>query len=460
MAVSILLFLILFSRYYTCQSITDPIIVLIWIAVVINVFCIASAILAGEKIYSAYVIYLAMFLIFIFGQMICRYVFGYLDQGLSYLQVIVEEEDLKPAIVLATYCLLAMNYGAMLTKCFLKEKKISEPIENTLVLKTFAKILCLCTIPFVLYDFVDNLSLAIAGGYKGVYSDVNYGLSSIMEKIVPYFFIALLLLLYSYRKEIKKARIIMIFTVLYSGIQMIFGARGILLLQILVTIILWSTSIKKPSKKLIVSLLILVIPMSYILSFIGEMRNYPVSEWKTQIEEGKLFEDNFILKIVNEMGIAIYPTAAAIVLVPDEIPYKYGATFVMALTTIIPNLGEGEHFSNQYTNFTSEIAQKTGGPFGGSIVQEGFVNYGWYCPIFFLLFASLLIYLDNKVQYVKKKSEIIYPLYLAFLVQLLWTVRNNLAPLIIYIIRYILPILILYVIFEKKIYKRKGKRTV
>lgn len=458
MAVSIILFLILFIRYDTCKVITDSINLLIWIAILVNVFCIISAVLSGMKIYNAYVMYLVMFLIFIFGQIICRYFFGYTDSRLSYLQVVVKDEELKPAIILSTYCLLAMNYGAMLVNSLKKNKKIEVKEDKTKRLKTFAKILFICTIPFVVYEFGHNIILALNGGYKGVYSEVNYGVSSIIEKVIPYFYISLLLLLYSCRKNISKARAILIFTIIYSGAQMVLGARGILLLQILMAVILWCTAVKKPSKKLVIVMLILIIPVSYIISFIGEMRNYPVEEWGNKIAEGKVLEDNFILKTINEMGIAIYPTAASIIVVPKEIPYKYGTTFAAAVTTIIPNLGAEEHFANKYMNFTSEVANKFGTPFGGSIVEEGFVNFGWYCPLFFIFFAMGIVLLEDKIYYLSSKNEIIYPLYIAFVVQLLWTVRNNLAPLIIYIIRYIIPVVILYLIFIK-IYGEKGKKS-
>ena len=458
MAISIILFLILFIRYDTCQVVKDSLNSLLWIAILINVFCVISAILSGMKIYNAYVIYLAMFLIFIFGQIICRYIFGYTDARLSYLQIVVKEENLKPAIILSTYCLLAMNYGAMLVNSLKRNKKIEVKEVKTKRLKTFAKILFICTIPFVVYEFGNKIILAINGGYKGVYSEVNYGLSSIVEKIIPYFYISLLLLLYSCRKNVAKSRAILIFIIIYSGIQMVFGARGIVLLQILMTIILWCVAVKKPSKKLIIAMLILIIPVSYIISFVGEMRNYPVAEWGKKIAEGKVLQDNFILKTINEMGTAIYPTAASIIVVPEEIPYKYGTTFLAAATTIIPNLGDGEHFANKYIKFTSEVAKKFAAPFGGSIVEEGFVNFGWCCPLFFIFFAMGIVLLEDKIYQLGSKNEIIYPLYIAFVVQLLWTVRNNLAPLIIYMIRYIIPVFILYLVFIK-IYSKKGKRS-
>lgn len=285
---------------------------------------------------------------------------------------------------------------------------------------------------------------------------MTYGIESIIEKIVPYFFISLLLLIYINRKEIKKARIFFTITIIYCGIQLFFGARGIVLIQILMVVILWYTAVKKMSKKLVIALLILIIPISYLISFIGTMREYPINEWSDKIIEGKAFEENFLVKTMNEMGIAIYPTAATMILVPEKIEYQYGITFMAAFTTIIPNLGSGEHFANQYMNFISKVAKEFRVPFGGSIVAEGFVNFGWFAPLFFVLLGYLMIAIEQRVENARKTNEMVYPLYIFFSVYLLWTVRNTLSTLIIYSLRYALLIYIAYYIFKWIYYKNRG----
>lgn len=121
--ITVVLFITLWIRYETGMQISDSITVLTIIAVIVDIYCISTAIISGMKIYSVYVLYTIFYLFFIFGQVICRYFFNYIDPRLNYLSNAISDEQLKPAIILATYCLLAMNLGAMISSFIRRNTK-------------------------------------------------------------------------------------------------------------------------------------------------------------------------------------------------------------------------------------------------------------------------------------------------------------------------------------------------
>lgn len=435
---------------------------LVYIILFAWIFCIISGIVCGFKMYGIYMLYLISYLIFIFGQIISRYMFMFTDEMISYLFKIISDEDLTHGVVLAIYCMLSLHLGALICKLVCIKNtyicKVSQLNKYKLMnMKKVASLIFLITFPFACFNLVSTLKLSISGGYNKTYSNITYGASSIGEKIVPFFFISLLMLIVAYREELKVAKSIFWFTIFYTGVQILFGARGIPLLQIIVTIILWHSMVSRINKMTVIKIILCLIPLSSFLSIMKEIRSYPLGTWFNNFNVIFLesLRNNPILSVINEMGTAIYPTSAALLCSPNMIPFQKGKTFLYAFFTIIPNLGSGEHWTKQYTDITNIAASYFNAPFGGSIVEEGYINFGWASILFFIAIGFCLVKLEIYVENNKERIEYLYPLYAALSVEILWSIRNNLAPVIIYSTRYILLTYILYKIVCK-VFGKKG----
>jgi len=435
---------------------------LVYIILVDWSFCIITGIMCGFKIYGLYLMYLISYLVFIFGQIISRYVFMFTDESISYLMKIIPDEGLTQGIVLAIYCMLSLHLGALICKVFYSKNTCTYKSTHLskyklLNMKKVAVLLFLITFPFAFYNFILVLKLSISGGYVAVHSDINYGINSILEKIVPFFSISLLMLIVANREHLKRARMIFLFAIFYYGLQILFGARGIPLLQIIVTIVLWHSMVNKINKKRIIGIILWLIPLSALLGIMKEVRANPLGYWFANFNSIFIesLKNNSILNVINEMGSAIYPTVASMLVCPNIIPFQYGKTFMYAIFTIIPNVGSGVHWTKQYTDIANIVSLHFGTPFGGSIVEEGYINFGWYSLLFFVVIGYFLVKLETYIENNKEKSEYLYPLYASISVQILWSIRNNLAPVVIYSIRYILITYILY-----KVINYKNKETL
>lgn len=469
---AILFFIFLFLLYFLCFDLfrnNDIEEMLYTISNVILIHFILSCvifILCAIKPYNISFLFLVFYFIFIFGQVICRYTFHFIDQTSYDFMYNFSEKEIYHAVRLSLYCMIIMQVG-ILTGSMLRIKKQTKYINDKRnsflelkIMRYVAIFFLVISAPFALNEFFTDLQLAFIKGYSGVYSSFSIGIGSIGEKITPFFIISLIILMVSYRANLKYAKAVSIFIILYNGIQVLFGARGLPLLNILFTIIVWNSLINKIDKKQWIRYFILIIPVLILISFIRVVRDYAIVEWIENIGVilKDVLENNIILLVLYEMGIAIFPTAASLIVFPNVTNFKFGSTYLYGLYSVLPNVGSSLSIAKTNGDIQMEISKHYGLAFGGSIVGDIYANYGYIIIILFFFIGLFLVYLDKKI--LTEKNIMIKTLLLIYCIQIIWTIRNNINPIIRYFVWYILPVIILYKILFKK-FKRKydyGKR--
>ena len=230
------------------------------------------------------------------------------------------------------------------------------------------------------------------------------------------------------------------------------------ILRVLMLLLTYHFCNKTFSKKAIVVGLILLIPVIGTVSMLKSVRKYPIEEWisKADVIWQETMEDQPILTTINEMGMAIFPTAASIQLYPETFSYKYGTTYLYGLTTIIPNISSGQTHIAKKANVSDEVGTYFGTSFGGSVVEDIYANFGWLCPLATIFIGFFLYRISDKVMKRYKQNYILFPLYAALSVEIIWTVRNTINPVIRYFVWYILTTYILYKLLYQY-YKKKEK---
>lgn len=461
LAITILVFISIYFVFGTLEGINADDELLIkcsYISLFVWLFCVATCLVNKTALNNLYFLYLVMYGIFIFGYIVCKYVVGYVDNSVFDLNEYVTIDYLAKGSVLSIYCLLGMHIGYLLKIIQNKnniENKTLDDTDNKIrydIMKKLAIIFLVISTPFMLTSTIDDFEAASDYGYQGVYSNQKVGLASISSKIEPFFYIGLLMLIASYKNDEKKAKKVLIFIILYNFILMFLGSRGLNILRILVALVFYHYKIEKfKFKNLLVIGAVCMIILLFI-PIIKSFRKYGLKEWLPNIDEiiEETMEDNILLNSISEMGGAIFPTASSIEYVDVTDGYKYGTTYLYGFATLIPNFGTTEHSALDKSDTQAMVSEYFGLSFGGSVVQEAYVNFGWYSWIFMIVLGYIITGISDR--FINNKDPIVYPLFCIFMVNFLWTIRNNIMPgLCRDIFWYLIPIYILYrIILNKK----------
>ncbi len=465
--ISILILIILMLIYGNLQEITDvqsKIVEVSYIALFVSIYCIITSLREKIKWYNLFFLYLIFFVVFLFGQVFNRYLINFIDKDLYDLTREIDARNIAQAIIISTYCLLGMHIGGLLAniihkkKINMKEKniEIDEKRQNS-SMRILGIILIAISIVFALSSLWKDFTLVIRGGYSSVYSDFTVGIDSWKDRLIPFFYIGLLILMVSYKDNIKIARCIFLINMFYSGMQIFLGARGLPILSVLMIVITWHICVKKVKKKTAIIIIISIIPVATLISMIREVRSYPMSQWLGNMDKiiVDTIKENPISTAINEMGTAIYPTAATISIFPDNRDYKYGSTYWYGIKGIIPNLGSELSKAKVYGDIQEEVSQYYGLSFGGSVIEDLYANFGMYAILFMIAIGFGMNKLQIKMEYENSRNKIIYPLYATMCIQIIWTVRNNINPIFRYFVWYIITTYLLY----KILYTSIGKKS-
>lgn len=155
------------------------------------------------------------------------------------------------------------------------------------------------------------------------------------------------------------------------------------------------------------------------------------------------------------MGTAIYPTAAAVSIFPDNREYKYGITYWYGIRGVIPNLGSELSKSKVFGDIQEEVSQYYGLAFGGSVVEDLYANFGMFSILGMGIIGFAMHKLQIKMESKNETNKMIYPLYATICIQIIWTVRNTINPIFRYFVWYIVTTYLLY----KIIYTCVGRKS-
>lgn len=431
------------------------------ISLFLMIYILLSIIKCGYKWNNITFLFLILYYVFTFGQVLCKYTFNFIDMDLFDMSVAFNEVLIQKAMLIGIYSLVSMHTFAIIYKILeitpLKKDKTNDNVDFV-ILKKLGYILLFFSVPFAVYELYTNLGLAYNGGYEAVYTNVKYGVESIVSKISPFFQIALFLLIYTNKFRKKNAIKWLIIGLTFNVVSILLGNRGLPLLHLLSLIVFWNYIFPIPRKKVFL-LTLSLIPLSGVISLFRVLRETAISSWINNF--GTLFisaiNDNPILKTINEMGTSIYPISASLNIYPNMLPYKYGITFLYAIGTIIPNLSTTAHWAKMGSSVNVEVASIYKAAFGGSIIQEFYANFSWFgCILFLGLFMFLLNIIEKKC--INSSKSIVKILFFSFLPNILWVVRNNAAPLIKDFVWYILSTYIFYILIKYRTENKKNEK--
>lgn len=195
-----------------------------------------------------------------------------------------------------------------------------------------------------------------------------------------------------------------------------------------------------------------------LLSVVAMIRTQSMLGLSDYVEAFKS-SNNMGQETISEMGWSMYPLASTLNIVPDLYPYRYGASYLYALSSIIPNFGFWElHPAMVNANLGDWLQRKNNLSFGPgySIVAEAYLNFGYFGGIFLFLFGYVISKLFQMVNVNNiRKNPIIIVCALVFCFFLFKIPRNSFLALVRAFFYYIVPLYVYVVYFHKRIFYKK-----
>lgn len=271
-------------------------------------------------------------------------------------------------------------------------------------------VIALCALPFELYVSITKLNFALTNGYASLYQELALNSIPSSAKILSYFFMPGCFYIFFSSKSgsfHEKLSVVMIST--YMIIQLLTGYRAMAIIPMLLIIYGLSEKSKflqiKNNKKMkrrirllcILTLLIIIV----VFPAVRATRN---SGGISNLTFTEIFsvENNEIFSTINDMGKSMQTVIYTQKLVPTDYPFRYGVSYLMNLTEIIPNFFWTRHPAEVYgslgrwlTKIVDPSFYEFGGALGYSCVAEAYINFSW---IGIIAVAFLLGVIITKVE--------------------------------------------------------------
>ena len=424
------------------------------IAVIINVLILLRHYYNYKSFKSAYFLFQFLSLPFLYGQLVVRYIFNYIPRDTFDMSRLVSTEYTIKAVFLIILCQLFLDLGYNL---YNKNNKNNNFFDDSIIdyklFKRLGYVLIIISIIPTFINYYEFIKSCLVYGYSGKHLVNTYGLSSIFSKIVPFFYIGILCLLYGYKQNRRITTILIYFSIIFYGSQMFFGNRGMPLLMVVCIIWFYHYYIKKIKFKKAIVLVICSFFIITLMNIIRENRRYGIEKWIGNIYtimSDSIVQNNQLFDINYEVGTTIYPITYTLEHIPKDINYKYGINYLYSIYSIIRvNMSSSrDDVFIEKMNIAEEIVNHSGATFGGSYIQEAYANFGWFCLVFTFIFGILLKKMD--IYLFASFSPISHILITYFLTSLLWIIRNTMISLPRELVWYILSTYLLYKLIGRK----------
>lgn len=311
-----------------------------------------------------------------------------------------------------------ISFGVACATC--SNKKINGKIEQESImqgLKWVVIIMALCSVPFYTITMYERLVIAMQYGYTALYQNIGIEAVGSYTRILGNFFMPACLFsipIFERNHWIRKLAIINI--IIYTIVMVAIGYRATGVFPLLAA--LWSLNCKEKIKKinfrLKLTLILVVILAILIFPIIKEVRANPSANF-SGINIFKIIKENNLsdyFSVISEMGGTLKTVCYTLLYLSEGNNLLYGKSYILALTTIVPNIFGTSHLTAVLGGLGDLITKKysynfylQGGSFGFSFVAECLINFG-ILGVIILSFIVAKILLKVEMRAAKYKHKI------------------------------------------------------
>ena len=241
--------------------------------------------------------------------------------------------------------------------------------------------------------------------------------------LISGFYISAVLILYCF--EEKKRYIVYLALGLYSIMQLLGGSRISVFRLAIVLLIISNLLRKEINKKRLVWIFLFGLIGVFAFSFVSSARNYLADDVQLFFKKtaGDLWENNFIISAIKEMGNTQVINTLVYSLCPSKVEYRYGLSFVRSIYSIFPNVFNLKYIS--IDEIFSGFYTVTNAGCGASFIAEGYWNFGYFSAFFFLALGYIWAVLADRFKRICNE-EYVNPFLIVYLMYfMIFLVRSE-----------------------------------
>lgn len=354
------------------------------------------------RLFTPYIVFLAFFTAFNFGQCLLWAVGIHTDQEMGeklvYSTLDADYHVILKSQLIFIICYITLNCGAMLMWSNKRTTQI-QPIRRSdtgndpryQYLFYASLVLSLAAIPISLYNAFYKFRLTQIYGYSSLYNGEANALvqNTAMNILSTLFFPCLLGLLIGSRFHKWVRRVVYGVFAVFAGITLLGGDRGEWINMFV--FLFWAEYYlyKKRSGKVLALVAVVGILSLSIMNAIVSMRNTGLS-WEGFMTALTAEDANPIVSLLTEFGQSM---GISILLLAYQVECPYGNTYLMSIPTIFgTGLGNkllGTSYVQLHTWFPDYLGISYGTDF--SIIAEAMLNCGVYLAPLMLLVMGMII---------------------------------------------------------------------
>ncbi len=430
------------------------------------IFILTSWYKLTKSFFDAYIIFIVACYAFNLSQPILE-IFDAVSPARSIITHYEYQLDMYcQATFISLYFILAFHLGAILIyNKRIEAKSKLDYYSFMLTLKSIfiiAFFFAIISFPGYMYNSIINMVAAATDGYGAIYAE-SIGTIKIFD-LIGEFYVPSIICLYFYSECTNKYKLTILSIIFLTIIvpPLIIGGRTgmmvILSIILLIYVLFHHLSMKK----------ILIIASScYCVFALFAILAGTRSSGISNLSSGNLYDEkkgNPVLFTLSEMGASIQPLMRTMYIIPNSQDFRYGESYMYAVSTIIPNIGIWKiHPATKHSNLGNWLKDYYNLPFGPgySIVAEAYYNFGYYgfIMMFFLGCGFTKIFL-----YAQKRFILSSPIRTVMAIVFLWLtvkmVRNSFEFVIRAIFYYYLPMYWLIKYYANKLIKRHRHNSI
>ena len=382
------------------------------------------------RFFSPYIVVFITLFLTLCGQALV-WAFG-LDAGyrdlryVAYYAVRFSNDGIARALLFSYVCICVMHVVVINSVSSrtrkTKEKKVhnkkqedmeqANRITNTMdknlyhIIAVFGLALILMSMPFYVISNFSQYLVIKAAGYGAQYENVSYGISSIGGKIGDFFPVGVITLLFAWGKRNVfnrcnygvKATVAYLLVATYLFMELRLSQRtGVMLFAIAIVFVFYTN--KKMPQKLCFLLIVVGLAAMVAMRMIDLLRRGYIYDLSDFIAYAMDEENNAVLDFLGDIGWNLMTTVKFQEVIPDIRNYGFGASYLISLTSIIPNLNFWDvHPAYRYGNISVWLQSYLGMSFGIGCtpVAEAYYNFGHMGFFVFIIWGMLTVSLNRK----------------------------------------------------------------
>ena len=343
----------------------------------------------AHSLFDPYILFLAAAILFNGGRAILE-VFQLNVDGI--LEVQFSSEVLVATLSLVIAGLISFHFGGLLGAALYKSKRslqrgaLELRNQNAKYVRAVGWLLLLVSVVPAFFILRQTLQIAIASGYFALFQrQAGTGFGAAGNVLTAFLVPGAMFLLAGSKSHKAGLAVSAIVILSYILIQFAAGSRMSATAPLIAYAWVWHRVIRPLPKTLLivvgVFILFVLFPLVEVTRTIAGGEKLAPSFLITTF----LTIENPVIKILSEMGGSMKTVAYTLELVPAIRAYDFGASYLNALLTIIPNIYWDIHpaiahglLANWLVTTVDPARAAQGGGLGFSFIAEAYLNFGWF----------------------------------------------------------------------------------